>query len=133
VPGLRDFSFYFSLVGQKPPTAEVGSQDTDPVFCLPPSLAQDGSLGHGEGIVGGELSGIDRDRGLLLRFGSVLVLRGRELLLPRLDAGRPPGYLLPDVSIGVGVAFRFDEGLVVRILEGLTRGIHNAQLCLSQR
>ena len=87
--------------------------------------------------MGGELGGVDRDRGRLLRFGSCLVLGGGELLLPRLDAGRSPGYFLPDVGIGVGVAFRFDEGLVVLILEGLirhlTRGIHNAELCLSQR
>ena len=41
------------------------------------------------------------------------------MLLPRLDAGRSPGYFLPDVGIGVGGAFRFNEGLVVLILEGL--------------
>ena len=68
--------------------------------------------------MGGELGSVDRDRGLLLRFGSCLVLGGGELLLPRLDAGRSPGYFLPDVGIGVGVAFRFDEGLVVLIREG---------------
>jgi hypothetical protein len=69
--------------------------------------------------VGGELGSVDRDRGLLLRFGPGLVLEGGELLLPRLEAGRSPGYFLPDVGIVVGVAFRFDEGLVVLILEGL--------------
>jgi hypothetical protein len=83
--------------------------------------------------VGGEPGGKDRDRGLLLHFGSGLVQGGSELLLPRLDAGRSPGYFLPDVGIGVGVAFRFDEGLVVLMLEGLTRGIHKTELCLSQR
>ena len=70
--------------------------------------------------MGGEPGGVDRDRGFLLRFGSCLVLGGGELLLPRLDAGRSLGYLLPNVGIGVGVAFRFDEGLVVLMLEGLT-------------
>jgi hypothetical protein len=69
--------------------------------------------------VGGELGSVDRDRGLLLRFGPGLVLEGGELLLPRLEAGRSPGYFLPDVGIGVGVVFRFDESLVVLILEGL--------------
>jgi hypothetical protein len=68
--------------------------------------------------VGGELSGVDRDRGLLLRFGSGLVLEGGELLPPRQDAGRSPGYFLPDVGIGGGVAFRFDEGPVVLTFEG---------------